>query len=235
MNVVSVMAHQDDEMFCLGTMLKCGARGDSLAFITLTDGCKGFVHDPGITREAAVRIRNDEMSALARAAGGSYLNLGEEDEFLYDTREVRMKLIEALRTTGAELVFTHYEQDYNLDHVTVCSLLRQCAMQSCLPVLPTESAPLVAHPAVFMSEPHGPIEFTPSHYVDITGLERRKAELLGLHRSQDEATRAALGIGLGEVTMTKSRFRGEQAGCAHAEAFVPMPARLAIKPYAVLP
>ena len=30
-------------------------------------------------------------------------------------------------------------------------------------------------------------------------------------------------------------FRGEQVGCDFAEAFLPMPARGALKPYAVLP
>ncbi len=37
MNVVSIMAHQDDEMRCLGAMLKCREWGDSLHFISLTD------------------------------------------------------------------------------------------------------------------------------------------------------------------------------------------------------
>ena len=45
----------------------------------------------------------------------------------------------------------------------------------------------------------------------------------------------ALGYGLGEMSARLSGFRGEQAGCAYAEAFVPMPARGAIKPYPVLP
>jgi len=36
MNVVSIMAHQDDEMRCLGTLLKCRARGDRLHFVTIT-------------------------------------------------------------------------------------------------------------------------------------------------------------------------------------------------------
>jgi L-alanine-DL-glutamate epimerase-like enolase superfamily enzyme len=44
------MAHQDDEMQCLGTMLKCRARGDRLFFITLTDGAKGFVQQPDLSR-----------------------------------------------------------------------------------------------------------------------------------------------------------------------------------------
>src|SRR4051812_31044641 len=67
MNFVSIMAHQDDEMRCLGTMLKCRARGDRLAFVTLTDGSGGFVHQPDIARTDAARIRHEEMSVLAES------------------------------------------------------------------------------------------------------------------------------------------------------------------------
>ena len=42
----TIMAHADDEMRCLGTMMKCGERGDRLAFVTVTDGCHGYVQDP---------------------------------------------------------------------------------------------------------------------------------------------------------------------------------------------
>jgi len=235
MNVVSVMAHQDDEMFCLGTMLKCKARGDALWFITLTDGSKGFTQRPEIAREEAAGIRHEEMSALAKAVGGKYINLREHDEFLYDTAEVRMKLIEAIRATKADVIFTHYEKDYNLDHITTNLLVRHCAMQSPLPVLPTQSAPLAAHPAIFMIEPHGPIEFNATYYVDITEFERRKTELLSCHVSQEEATKVSLGTGIGEMCAIKSRYRGDLTGCAHAEAFVPMQQRLAIKAHGVLP
>lgn len=235
MNVVSIMAHQDDEMRCLGTMLKCRHRGDKLTFVTLTDGSKGFVQQPTISREEAARIRQAEMGALAAATSAEYLNLGEPDEFLYDTPEVRMKLIEAIRETRADLIFTQYEQDYNLDHVTTNSLVRHCAMQSPLPVLPTQSTPLAAHSAIFMIEPHGPIEFTPTHYVDITDFERKKAGLLSRHASQEEAMKVTLGTGVGEMCAIKSRYRGDLAGCEHAEAFAPMQQRLAIKPYSVLP
>ena len=102
-NVVSVMAHQDDEMRCLGTMLKCRARGDRLSFITLTDGCKGFVQRPTIERTEAAAIRDREMRSLADALGANYHNLGEEDEFLYDTPAARMKLIEAIQACGLNL------------------------------------------------------------------------------------------------------------------------------------
>jgi LmbE family N-acetylglucosaminyl deacetylase len=235
MNVVSIMAHQDDEMRCLGTMLRCRARGDRLFFITLTDGSKGFVQCPDIDPREAARIRDEEMARLARALDAEYINLREPDEFLADTPAVRMKVIEAIRKTKADLIFTHYQEDYNLDHVTVSALVRHCAMHACLPVLLTESPPLASHPAVFMVEPFGAFAFHPTHYVDISAVEERKGELLRCHASQEEATRAALGTGLEESCARVSSFRGQQVGCEHAEAFVPMPGRGTIKPYSVLP
>ncbi len=234
MNVVSIMAHQDDEMRCLGTMLKCRARGDRLFFVTLTDGSKGFVQRPEISREEAAGIRDAEMRALAAGAGAEYINLRELDEFLYDTPEVRLRLIDAIRRTGADLIFTHYSEDYNMDHTTTHSLVRQAAMHSCLPMLGTE-APLKQHPAIFMVEPHGPFNFPASHYVDISAWHAEKVALLLRHESQEEAMRLGTGSGLEVMTRRLDSYRGEQVGCQYAECFVPMRARGALKPYGVLP
>jgi len=235
MNVVSLMAHADDEMRCLGTMLRCAERGDRLAFITVTDGSHGYVQDPSLPRAEVAAIRASEMGSLAAELDATFISLDEEDEFLFDSPAVRMALIEAIRATKADLIFTHYGEDYNLDHTIVSSLVRHCAMQACLPVLPTASPPLPAHPAIFMVEPHGAFTFPATHYVDITAVVDAKSRLLTHHRSQEEAMRLALNAGLGELSARLSAFRGEQVGCAHAEAFVPMPARGAIKPFSVLP
>jgi len=235
MNVVSVMAHQDDEMQCLGTLLKCRARGDTISFVTVTDGAKGFVQQPKIEPARAAAIRHEEMTALARRLDAAYINLREPDEFLYDSAKVRMALIEAIRRTGAELIFTHFHEDYNLDHTTVCSLVRHCAMQSCLPVLPTESEPLKEHPAIFMVAPHGPVVFPATHFVDVTAFEETKIALLGLHRSQEEAMQKAVGAGFERLCRRVDGYWGQQVGCKYAEGFVPMRGRGAIKPYNVLP
>lgn len=235
MNVVSIMAHQDDEMQCLGTMLKCKARGDRLAFVTLTDGAKGFVQQPDIDPAEAAQIRQLEMESLVGRLEAQYINLREPDEFLYDTPAVRLKLIEAIRCTEADLILTHYAEDYNLDHVTVSSLVRHCAMQSCLPVLHTSSAPLAGHPAVFMVLPHGPFVFPATHFVDISAFEEEKVALLALHRSQEEAMQCAVGSGFERLCGRADGYWGQMVGCAYAESFVPMRARGAIKPYPVLP
>lgn len=235
MNVVSIMAHQDDEMFCLGTLLKCKKRGDDLFFVTLTDGSKGFVQTPDIPRKKAASIRHREMSSLAVAAGGRYINLREHDEFLYDTPALRRRLIEVLRETRAHLVFTHFHNDYNTDHVTTHILVKQCAMQAALPVIRTRNAPLEEPPAVFLTEPLGPILFPATHYVDISEEFDGKVDLLKNHVSQEEALQQALGAGLRELCGKQAAFRGQQVGCVYAECFCPMEARGAIKPYPVLP
>lgn len=235
MNVVSIMAHQDDEMRCLGTMLKCRTRGDRLFFVTLTDGSKGMVQSPDMPRGEAAAIRAAEMSALAQAVGAGYLCLGEPDEFLYDTPEVRLKLIEAIRATQADLILTHYSEDYNLDHVTVNLIIRHCAMQACLPVLPTRSAPLRGSPAIFMIEPFGSFDFPATHYVDISAYHAEKIELLLHHASQETAMQAAVGSGLEAICTRLEAYRGDLAGCAYAEAFLPMRGRGTMKAGPVLP
>jgi hypothetical protein len=59
--------------------------------------------------------------------------------------------------------------------------------------------------------------------------------LLSHHVSQEEALRLAVHAGIGDLSARLSAYRGEQVGCAHAEAFVPMAARGAVKPFPVLP
>jgi N-acetylglucosamine malate deacetylase 1 len=235
MQVASVMAHQDDELVCLGTMLKMRARGDALHFICVSDGSGGMAHLPEMPREQAAAVRRVEMSDLARRLGASYTCLDAQDEFVYDTPDLRERLLGAIRACGADVVFTHFSPDYNLDHMTVNALVRQCALHASLPMQRTEAPPLATTPAVFMVEPSGGFEFEPSHYVDVTDLIDEKTALALCHRSQDEAFRAALGKGLDDWVREQTRFRGAQAGVEHAEAFRPMLARGLVKPYAILP
>lgn len=235
MRVVSVMAHQDDELTCLGTMLRMRQRGAALAFICLTDGCGGMVHMPQLSRAQAAAIRQEEMSALCSALDAEYICLGEQDEYLYDTPQVRDALIGALRQTAADVVFTHSRVDYNLDHMTVNALVRQCAMQAAFPMVKSSHAPLPAAPAVFECEPSGGFEFEPSHWVDITEVLAEKQQLARCHKSQDEAFHAAFGYGIDTWMLGSTSYRGGQAGVAHAEAFKPMTARNLIRPYAILP
>jgi LmbE family N-acetylglucosaminyl deacetylase len=237
MNVVSILAHQDDEMRCLGTMLKFRQRGETLSFVTVTDGSGGFVHEPDITRPEAARIRHEEMAALARSLDATFVNLAEHDEFLYDTPELRVRLIEAIRKTKADVIFTHWHDDYNTDHTATHWLVRQAALQCALPMIKTDSPPLKQHPAIFCVEPHGPMAFPASHFVDVSAFEEEKIRLLDLHVSQNQAFEAVTGgqKPIEAICRRHDGFWGEHAGCAYAEAFAPMATRGAVKPYPILP
>jgi LmbE family N-acetylglucosaminyl deacetylase len=235
MNVVSVMAHQDDELICLGTMLKMQSRGAALHFIVLTDGSGGMVQAPAMGRAEAAAIRDREMRALAEKCGATYQCLGERDEYLYDTPDVRDRLINAIRAAAADLIFTHFSPDYSVDHMTVNTLVRQCAMQAPFPMIETEAPPIAKTPAVFLGEPSGYFDFEPTHYVDITDVFECKIELVLYHRSQDEAFRATFGKGLDDWVREMGRVRGSQVQVEFAEAFRPMFARGLVKPHSILP
>lgn len=235
MNVVSVMAHQDDELMCLGTMLKMRARGDRLHFICVTDGSGGMAQAPAMPRAEAAAIRDREMRALAKKVGASYRCLNEEDEYLYDTPDVRRRLIDAIRACRADVVFTHFDPDYNQDHIAVNHLVRHCCMHCPMPMIRTKAPPLKATPAVFLIEPSSGFEFQPTHYVDITALIQAKRALCRCHKSQDEAFRAALKKGLDDWICETSLYRGSQVGVPHAEGFRPMFSRGLIKAKPILP
>lgn len=220
---------------CLGTMVRMQERGDSLHFVCVTDGCGGMVHAPEMPREEAASVRDREMRDLAGRLGATYACLGERDEYLYDTPDLRNRLINAIRTARADVIFTHFTPDYNVDHMTVNLLVRQCAMQAPLPMIRTEAPPLADAPAIFLVEPSGGFEFQPTHYVDISSVAERKRELARCHASQDEAMRAALGKGVDDWILEKSRYRGSQVGVPHAEGFRPMLSRGFVKPFPILP
>ena len=237
MNVVSVMAHQDDELMCLGTMIKMKKLGHKLHFICLTDGSMGMVHKPDMPLEEAAAVRHKEMLDLTGQLDATYTCLGILDEFLFDNKEIRIALINALRATGADLIFTHFTSDYNLDHSTTTQLVKQCAMHMPLPMIHTQATPTQSTPAVFLTEPFSGFEFEATHWVDISDVIEEKMELAKCHKSQDDAFLAAFGEGKGIdnwVGKTSSK-RGEQCGAAYAEAFRPLLSRGLIKPYSMLP
>jgi len=235
MNVLSVMAHQDDELMCLGTMLKMRERGAQLHFVCVTDGSGGMVQQPDMPRPEAAAVREREMRELAGRIGATYACLGEQDEFLYDTPDVRLRLLDAMRRCEPDVVFTHFSPDYNVDHTTVHTLVRQCALHLPFPMIRTHAEPTSHWPAVFLIEPSGAFEFEPTHWVDISEQAELKSELARCHVSQDSAFRAAFGKGLDDWIMKTSALRGDHVGVAHAEAFRPMLSRNLVKPFSVLP
>src|SRR5829696_8539985 len=130
MRLVTVGAHQDDmEVWALGTVLRYLERGDleALTVICVTNGDKGSATP--VDRDAYAATRATEATAVANALGGEYVGLGEEDEYLFDGKEIREKLVRAVRAARPDVILCPSIDDLNnTDHATAGKIAIQVAL-----------------------------------------------------------------------------------------------------------
>jgi LmbE family N-acetylglucosaminyl deacetylase len=162
------------------------------------------------------------MRAVARRLGAEYLSLGEPDEALFDTWETRLKMIQAIRSARAELIFTHFTVDYNLDHSTTSQIVYQAAMLSTIASIGTESAPLAKVPPIFYVDPGPGHGFDATHFVAIApDVVDEAIALMGLHESQMAVSRRLLGKDYRDDIRERMKATGARIGAEYAEAFRP--------------
>ena len=188
MNIVHVGAHQDDEARALGTLIKYRREGGhNITFICTTNGDKGFTFDTETPYEVVAAVREREMRAVAGALGAGYICLGEPDEYLYDSKAVRLKLIDALRACKADLIFTDWIDEYNADHTITAQLVLQCAMLTMIASIKTEHPALAVTPKIFHCDPGAGSAsgFEGTHFVELSeAIVDEKVRVINLHESQ---------------------------------------------------
>ena len=222
MNVVCVFAHQDDEMRCLGTLLRLAGSGASVSFLCVTNGNKGLSFDAAASAERAAEVREAEMRSVAAAFGARYRCLGYDDGALFDCLDLRNKLIVALRQLKAELIFTHWTSDYNDDHVVAGKAVTDAALFTNLPSFATGTEPLTSVPRIFYVNPGEGYGFEATHFVALSGEHaRRKAELIRLHDSQMAVMRQLKGHDYADEMADDDRRQGARLVTGYAESFRP--------------
>src|SRR5690606_8505924 len=89
MRVLSFSPHPDDtEAYCGGTLAKYAAMGHAVGIVTMT---RGDVGSPALSRDEIAAVREQEARNAAALIGAELFWLGYDDEFLYDTPEVRRR------------------------------------------------------------------------------------------------------------------------------------------------
>jgi LmbE family N-acetylglucosaminyl deacetylase len=224
MNIVFVGAHQDDEAQALGTLIKYHRLGGHrISLICSTNGDKGFTHDNQTPLQVVAATRDREIRAVASALGAEYICLGAEDEFLFDCKEMRLKMIDALRACRAQLIFTHNTSEYNLDHTTTSWLVFQTSMLSVVDSVRTQHAALKDTPRIFYCDP-GPGDegygFEGTHFVELNEeIVTEKVRLINMHESQTAVVRQESQIDYAETYREHARRVGTHVGVQYAEAF----------------
>ena len=220
MNVLFVGAHPDDiEVFCGGTAATYAQQGANLFFCVATNGNCGSSTLPP---EKIAAVRHEEAKNAAAVLGAKLIWLDFDDEFLLDSRETRLKFIEAFRVARPDVVFCHWRADYNPDHSISGMIVDECVHMAAIPNIKTDSKPTDQIPHVYFMDTPAGVGFEPEIYVDISGdAFARKVEMTAKHVSQNQWMKDLFGYELEAFLKIPAQFRGLQAGCPMAEGFRP--------------
>lgn len=219
MNVLFVGAHPDDiELWAGGTAALYARQGNAVYFCVATNGNVGSSTLPPAEIAA---IRRVEAGRAAAVIGAELIWLDFDDEFLLDTRDSRLAIIEAIRRAKPEVIFCHWRQDYNPDHSISGMLVDECAHMAGVPNIVTASPPFGGIPHVYFMDTPAGVGFEPEIYTDITETFAVKIEMVRQHATQGSWMKTIFGYDLESFLEIPAKFRGLQAGCPMAEAFRP--------------
>ncbi len=106
-SAMAIVAHPDDiEFSCVGTLARWRKAGARISYVLCTSGDVGIAL-PGMTRERASSIREEEARKAARIADATEIVfLGEPDGLLQPTLALRKKLVREIRRFKPEVVVT---------------------------------------------------------------------------------------------------------------------------------
>ena len=229
MNILAVVAHPDDvEMWCGGTLRKYAEKGHKISIIIATNGRTG-THRETDDRELIERREREELAA-SKFYEADVQFLRQDDGELFNDRQTRRQVINAIRRAKPDVIFTHPPYDENVDHFTTGELVRNSIAYLPLSNVRVEEPPLKRQPMVFFVDNYAGIGPMPEAFVDITKQFETKNRALLCHQSQLTADTHWL-----EMLEVQARFRGMQYNVKYAEAFTGFKLFESMPDYSVLP
>jgi len=223
MNIAMIGAHPDDEMFCLGTLLKYREQGGHrFSFLYLTNGDKGTSDDPKSDYAATAKLRAGEAAKVAKEFHGTLDIIPNADEALFDSWTNRLAVLDCIRRHKIDLIFTHYTSEYNLDHNVTSQIVFQAALMANIASIRTGSPPLRNDPKIFYMNPGEGYGFEGTHFVEVPArLVKPMHRIMGHHASQMAVARRLLGADYRDSIRERLRQVGARAGVKYAEVFRP--------------
>ena len=218
MKVMAFEAHPDDiDYCCAGTLAKYKDQGHDVAIVCVTNGEVG---SPVLAKEEIAAVRKKEAKNSADVIGAEFFWMGYPDEFLFNTDEVRLHIIDTIRQFDPDIIIApDKDNDYHPDHTTTGQLIWDAHVMGPVPNIKTKTDPSSKIPEIYFMDTVAGVNFLPEFYIDITDYWDKKKEMVLCHQSQEDWCKSIFDISLAENVELQSRFRGYQAGCKYAEAF----------------
>ena len=219
MNIAVVTAHPDDAEYMMGgTIIKYTNKAHKVTIIICTNGNIGH---PTLSKKEIAQIRLEEAEKGAKVLGAEVISLGHDDEFMPDTKEARLKVVDALRSVRPDVVFTLHPNDYsNADHRVVSNITIDMSYLKMVKNIQTKHKETESYSALYYMDIPSGAGFEPTDYVDISDVFYKKKEALIKHESQKLWLSS---IGASDIIRNMeilSSFRGMQCQCEYAEAFI---------------
>jgi LmbE family N-acetylglucosaminyl deacetylase len=203
LKVLVAGAHPDDpESSSGGTMALYADAGHEVVSLYLTRGEAGI---RGKSHEEAAQIRTAEAEAACKILNARAVFLTQIDGATELNADRYNEAWKVIRDERPDILITHWPIDSHRDHRIISMLMYDTWLHAKkkfeLFYFEVESGQQTQH-------------FAPTHYVDISSTEDRKRRACYAHPSQDAEK------GFYVLHDEMNRFRGQEAGVQHAEAFI---------------
>ncbi len=190
-SVLAIAAHPDDIEFVMaGTLLQLAARGWSVHYFNIANGCCGSMTMDQATCAATRLIEAQTAASLIPAK--FYAPICNDLEINY-TPALLQRVVAVVRHAQPKIVLTHSLVDYMEDHQYTARLAVTAAFVRGMPSYRTEPAASAFQDevAIYHAQPHGnrtPMGelVRPTYCVDVTNFAARKQQLLQAHASQGQ-------------------------------------------------
>lgn len=182
--VLCIGAHPDDcEFRCGGTAALWSGLGDTIIFLSLTDGSSGtFRENPQQIRKR----RKLEAAASVAIIHGKSRCMECVDGSLTPSLENRFRLISLIREIQPDIIVTNRPNDYHPDHRYAAQLVQDASYMLQVPNVVPEVPPLRYVPVIMYwgDSFEFPYRFSPRAIVDIDSVLDTKIAMLSAHESQ---------------------------------------------------
>jgi len=221
MRVLAIGCHPDDlEIACGGTLRKYVEQGAEVYMCHVANGNQGHVViEPGVLR---VTRTLEAIRSGAVIGAKEVINLDVPDmEVNSHDLKIMDAMAEVVRKVRPDVIITHNDDDYMLDHKETSIIATNGSFCSGLGHRPRRYEPFSSFVPVFFMDTLAGVNFQPTHYVDITEQIDTKIKALECHESQLKWMLEHDNIDFADMVRTCSKYRGYQCGVAYAEGFRP--------------
>ena len=208
--IMAVGAHHDDNELVAGTLALHKKGGWRVILVVMSDG----MYIAGKAAKEHVAIRDKESLGAAELLGAECVFLHFDEGHLQANDEIRISLMKQIRKYAPQIVITHPDHDYHLDHMNTSRCTLEAVHLSWNPCVEPQ-LPACAMPKLYYCDAWF-VPFEADEYVDISEFIDLKLDMLGCHESQVDQVS---GESMIEQARIQSRNRGLEAGVAYAEAF----------------